>query len=105
MTTHKVALVTGGAGFIGSNLTRLLTNHGVRVRVLDNLSTGYTENLDGIDCEFLQGDVRDREVMSAACRDATAVFHLAAQVGNVRSLEDPFGDADINVKGTINVLE
>ena len=99
------ALVTGGAGFIGSNVARLLLEQGIRVRVLDDLSTGYEQNLNGWDVEFVHGDVRDAGTVAAVVGDATWIFHLAACVGNVRSIEDPQRDAEVNILGTITVLE
>ncbi len=102
-------LVTGGAGFIGSNLVEFLVKDGHEVTVLDDLSSGYRENL--LQCEwgekirFLQGDVRDEGLLREATRNQEAVFHLAASVGNKRSIEHPLLDADINVMGTLKVLE
>lgn len=100
-----LALVTGGAGFIGSNLVDLLLNSGWDVRVLDNLSTGYQENLDGLDVEFVRGDVRDRDLLPRLTKGVDAVFHLAASIGNAKSLAMPQEDAEINAVGTVNVLE
>jgi UDP-glucose 4-epimerase len=99
-------LVTGGAGFIGSNIVRLLVDEGHEVTVLDNLSSGYESNLrpfSGI--RFIRGDVRDIEAVHTAIEGAEAVFHLAASVGNKRSIENPIEDAEINVLGTLKVLE
>lgn len=98
-------LVTGGAGFIGSNLVKLLVNQGISVRVLDNLSTGYIKNLEGIPVEFIQGDVRDVDVTLEAVDGVDTIFHLAAHIGNVRSLEYPLEDAKINVLGAVNILD
>lgn len=99
------ALITGGAGFIGSNLAEGLLNRGIHVRVLDDLSSGYRQNLDGMDVEFVEGDVRHRETVDVAVRDCDLVFHLAASVGNKRSIDDPVRDSEVNVLGTLNVLE
>jgi UDP-glucose 4-epimerase len=99
------ALITGGAGFIGSNLAAGLASMGWRVRVLDDLSSGYRHNLDGLDVEFRHGDVRDAQAVAAAVDGCDVVFHLAASVGNKRSIDDPIGDASINVIGTLHVLE
>jgi len=99
------ALVTGGAGFIGSNVSRLLLENGCEVAVFDDLSTGYLENLSELDVEFINGDVRDVNQLSRAMQGADVVFHLAASVGNLRSIEDPVSDAQVNVIGTINLLE
>jgi UDP-glucose 4-epimerase len=105
-----IALVTGGAGFIGSNLVDALLDRQAEVHVVDNLSTGRAENLDsarrrGID--FHHADICDAgrlgEIFNAARPDI--VFHLAAQIDVRKSLEDPAFDASVNVVGTINVLE
>src|SRR4051794_12837298 len=100
------ALVTGGAGFIGSNICRLLLEEGHQVAVLDNLQTGFRQNLEipGT-IRFIEGDVRDRAAVAEAIEGCDTVFHLAASVGNVRSIEDPLLDAEINVLGAVNVLE
>jgi UDP-glucose 4-epimerase len=96
--------VTGGAGFIGSNLTRALVSDGVEVVVLDDLSTGFRSNLtDGV--EFIEGDVRDEVDLARAVEGSDVVFHLAASVGNARSIADPVRDAEINCLGTLRVLE
>ncbi len=104
---EQIALVTGGAGFIGSNLVQALLKEGWKVRVLDNLSsTGYRANLnDGSDLEFTEGDVRDVSAVRAVIPGCDVVFHLAASVGNKRSIDRPAEDADVNVLGTIRVLE
>jgi len=99
------ALVTGGAGFIGSNLVALLLEQGSEVRVLDNLSTGYRENLDDLDVELILADVRDAEATARAVAGVDVVFHLAASVGNARAIADPVGDSEVNLIGTVNVLE
>ena len=99
------AIVTGGAGFIGSNLVRLLASRGHEVVVFDNLSSGVRANLDGLDVRFVEGDVRDASALGAAMDGADTVFHLAASVGNARSIEQPIDDAEVNVLGTLQVLE
>jgi UDP-glucose 4-epimerase len=99
-------LVTGGAGFIGSNVVRLLLDKGHHVTVLDNLSSGYESNLQrftGI--RFIRGDIRDIEAVRTAIDGAEAAFHLAASVGNKRSIDNPIEDAEINVLGTLRILE
>jgi UDP-glucose 4-epimerase len=99
-------LVTGGAGFIGSNIVKILLGEGHVVTVLDNLSSGYESNLrpfSGI--KFIRGDIRDIDAVRRAINGAEAVFHLAASVGNKRSIENPIEDAEINVIGTLKVLE
>ncbi|HEY0872219.1 MAG TPA: NAD-dependent epimerase/dehydratase family protein [Vicinamibacterales bacterium] len=100
------ALVTGGAGFIGSNLVRLLLDRGHDVVVLDDCSSGYRENLADVSAAHLvEGDVRDRSVLDDVVDGCEVVFHLAASVGNTRSIEFPIQDSEINVLGTLRVLE
>ena len=101
----KKALVTGGGGFIGSNVVRGLLHDGVEVAVLDNFSSGYRANLDGLDVRLVEGDVLDGGAVGDAMAGCDAVFHLAASVGNARSLSHPFADSEINVLGTLTVLE
>jgi UDP-glucose 4-epimerase len=103
-------LVTGGSGFIGSNLVDALIARGDEVIVVDDLSTGRRENLDGAleaGAELVEADIRDGEAMSALGRERRPeqVFHLAAQIDVRRSVEDPAFDASINVGGTANMLE
>jgi len=99
-------LVTGGAGFIGSNLVSGLLQRKHRVRVLDNLLSGYASNLACYpDVEFFQGDVRDEAMVDRAVAGCEVVFHLAASVGNKRSIDLPIDDAEINVIGTLRVLQ
>ena len=101
-----ICLVTGGAGFIGSELVRALVRQGMRVRVYDDLSTGHAANLDGVggDVELVQGDVRDRESLWAATQGTAVVFHLAAATSASRSVEDPLHTHEVNATGTMNVL-
>ena len=100
------ALVTGGAGFIGSNIVKLLVEEGHRVVVLDNMSSGYRENLAPYtDVEVVEGDIRDPVAVEKAMADVELVFHLAASVGNTRSIDNPVDDAEINLIGTIRILE
>jgi len=100
------ALVTGGAGFIGSNLVKHLLNAGHEVTVLDNLMSGYRSNLDPFPAaRFIEGDIRDEAIVAEAIKGCEVVFHLAASVGNKRSIDFPLVDAEINVMGTLKVLE
>ena len=101
-----VCLVTGGAGFIGSDLVRALVRQGMRVRVYDDLSTGHESNLDGIDgdVELVRGDVCDHESLWAATQGAAVVFHLAAATSASRSLDDPLRTHEVNATGTMNAL-
>ncbi len=98
------ALVTGGAGFIGSALVRLLGERGYATRVFDNLSTGSTANLAGTEAELVEGDVRDVDGLTRAAEQCEVVFHLAAGTGVVPSIEDPFADFDLNARGTLSAL-
>jgi len=99
-------IVTGGAGFIGSNLAHLLLEEGHEVVIYDNLSSGYRQNVEALpEASFVEGDVRNPDVLFEAMRGADTVFHLAASVGNVRSIEHPIDDSEINVIGTLRVLE
>jgi len=99
-------LVTGGAGFIGSNLVRAILEHGRQVRVLDNFLTGFRENLQGVlaDIELIEGDIRDPATCRRACQGAEIVFHQAAVPSVPRSMEDPQINFDVNVAGTYQVL-
>jgi len=100
------ALVTGGAGFIGSNLAGQLLAEGHEVTVLDDFSSGYRANLAAMaGVRFIEGDIRDAGVVAKAVQGAEVVFHCAASVGNKRSIDNPLLDAQINVLGTIVVLE
>jgi UDP-glucose 4-epimerase len=98
-------LITGGAGFIGSNLARAALARGWQVRVLDNLSTGYADNLHGLELDFLHGSVLDAGEMSRACDGVDAVVHLAALGSVPRSLADPLGSHHANATGTLLLLE
>jgi UDP-glucose 4-epimerase len=96
-------LVTGGAGFIGANLARHLTGGGHEVVVLDDLSTGRKENLDGIDVRFVEGTILSADDLDSATEDADAVIHLAARPSVPRSIQDPVASHLVN--GTVEVLE
>ena len=100
---YERALVTGGAGFIGSHLTERLLSEGLQVVVLDNLSVGKRENVPS-GAEFLQGDVQDREAVAQAMAGVDAVFHLAARVSIRASVAGFYEDAQTNLMGTLNVL-
>jgi len=98
------ALVTGGAGFIGSNLARALLERGDEVRVLDNFSTGSRGNLDGLDVDIVEGELRSYERVHNAVRGTDVVFHLGALGSVPRSVQDPLTSSAVNVEGTLNVL-
>ena len=100
-------LVTGGAGFIGSHVVERLLTQGHQVRVLDDLSTGKQENLAAVQgkTEFIQADLRDREAVARACRGVDRVIHGAAWRSVPKSMTDPIGYTDVNVVGTVNLLE
>ncbi|MDP6637003.1 MAG: SDR family oxidoreductase [Phycisphaerae bacterium] len=100
-------LVTGGAGFIGCNLVRYILNEGCDVVVLDNFATGKRENLTEIAerIELIEGDIRDRDTVDRAIDGCSAIFHQAALGSVPRSMEDPATSHDVNVNGTVTVLE
>ena len=97
-------LITGGAGFIGSHIAEYF-NGKAEIRVLDNLRSGYKSNLDGLDVEFIEGDICDRAAVKAAMAGVDYVFHLAAMVSVPESMFKIAECVDINVHGLLNVLE
>src|SRR5213082_2808588 len=99
-----IALVTGGGGFIGSNLIRALLERGDAVRILDNFSTGSRDNLEELDVEVVEGELRSYERVHAAVRGVEVVFHLGALGSVPRSVQDPLTSSAVNVEGTLNVL-
>lgn len=110
LTEGSSALITGGAGFIGSNLMHSLLNRGVDVTLLDTMDETYGANRENIypksdDIELYVGDVRDKEVVSQLVTDIDVVFHLAAQLSRPISMEEPEHDIAINCNGTITVLD
>ena len=111
-SSRAPALVTGGAGFIGSNLVDRIARDGGRVRVLDSLARpGVEMNVEWLRrrhperVEVVIADVRDMSAVTAAMRDVATVFHLAGQTAVTTSLVDPRADFEVNAQGTINVLE
>jgi UDP-N-acetylglucosamine/UDP-N-acetyl-alpha-D-glucosaminouronate 4-epimerase len=98
------ALVTGGAGFIGSNLALALVARGHDVRLLDNFSTGHRANLEPLDAEVVEGDLRSYERVAAAVGGVEVVFHQGALPSVPRSIQDPLTSTAVNVEGTLNVL-
>jgi UDP-glucose 4-epimerase len=99
-------LVTGGGGFIGSNVVRALLERGDDVRVLDNFSTGSRANLAGLehDVQLVEGDLRSYERVHAAVRGTEVVFHQGALPSVPRSVQDPLTTTAVNIEGTLNVL-
>jgi len=101
-------LVTGGAGFIGSNLIEELLSIGAEVRCLDNFSTGHKRNLDAFinnsSFNLIEGDIRDTDTCKKACSDIDYVFHEAALGSVPRSLKDPVTSNDVNISGFLNML-
>lgn len=106
MSLTTTALVTGGAGFIGSNLADELIRQGAKVRIIDNFATGFRENLEEIagDFEFIEGDITDEAVVRRAAEGVDVVFHQAALPSVPRSVEDPMETHRICVNGTMNAL-
>ena len=106
---NAVFLVTGGAGFIGSNLCEALLNKGHQVRCLDNLSNGKKANVDifaqNPNYSFIMGDIRDMAVCVQACENVDYVLHQAAWGSVPRSIEMPVLYEEINIRGTLNMLE
>ena len=100
----KLYLVTGGAGFIGSNIAEGLVRRGGRVRVFDNFSTGRPENLAGFEVDVVEGDLRDLAQVQRAVAGVEGVFHEAALRSVPRSVDDPVSTNDVNVGGTLNLL-
>ena len=106
---NSLFLVTGGAGFIGSNLCEAILSMGHRVRVLDNLSTGYAKNIAGFrdhpKFEFVEGDIRDAALCNRVCEGVDYVLHQAAAVSVPESIEQPVDYTLTNIVGTVNMME
>lgn len=107
MQPYTRALVTGGAGFIGSHIVDELVANGVRVTVLDNLSTGHRRNIEHLAdrIDFIEGDIRDVEVLDQVIVGCEVVFHQAAVVSVSQSVEDPAHSCEVNDLGTVRVLD
>ncbi len=104
MKNRRTYLVTGGAGFIGSNIVEALAKRGDRVRVLDNFSTGRRENLAGLEVDVVDGDLRDPAAVKRAVEGVDGVFHEAALRSVPRSVDDPMSSNEVNVSGTLQLL-
>ncbi len=106
---NSIFLVTGGAGFIGSNLCEAILDMGYTVRCLDNLSTGKKSNMDGFinnpNFTFIEGDIRDLDTCMTACKGVDYVLNQAAWGSVPRSIEMPLLYEDINIGGTLNMME
>lgn len=102
---NKNVLVTGGCGFVGSNLVRKLVESGYNVSVLDNLSNGRIEYIDDLDINLVQADIRDFEACGRAFDNVDKVVHLAAYGSVVESVTDPRANFEMNVLGTFNMLK
>ncbi len=98
-------LVTGGAGFLGANFVRLAMSSGHQVTVLDDLSVGDRRYLQDLPLRFVQGSILDQALVGEEVRRHDAVVHLAAQTGVPKSLVNPRGDCELNILGTLNLLE
>ena len=100
-------LVTGGAGFIGSNIVEELLKRNYSVRVLDNFSTGKRENLKEFqkDIELIEGDIRSFHIVQKAVKGIDVILHEAALPSVPRSIKDPITTNEVNVVGTLNILE
>ena len=105
--TGKKVLVTGGAGFIGSHLVERLVQMDQDVVVIDNFQAGRLENLKGVMAriQLVEGDIRDRELVSKVVAGVNVIFHLAANASVPNSVEDPRYDFETNALGTFNLLE
>jgi nucleoside-diphosphate-sugar epimerase len=101
-----ISLITGGGGFIGSNMVRFLLEQGQEVRVLDNFETGKRENLTEVmdRIELIEGDIRDMVTVRKAVQDVEVIYHLAALGSVPRSIKDPATTNDVNVNGIFNML-
>jgi len=99
-------LITGGAGFIGSNIAKRLVRDGESVRIIDNFSTGKRNNIDEIKdkIDLIEGDIRDTESVLKAVKDVDFIIHQAALPSVPRSIKDPITANDVNVTGTLNLL-
>ncbi len=107
MQEIRHALITGGAGFIGSHLVDALVDVGSRVTILDNLSTGHRRNIEkhGNRIAFVEGDIRDAGILDQVIKGCDVVFHQAALVSVTQSVQDPPHSCEVNTLGTVRVLD
>src|SRR5437868_1986899 len=98
-------LVTGGGGFIGSNIAEALVQKGEKVRVIDDFSTGHRKNLHGLDVELIEGSILDPEALKRAVSGVEVIFHQAALASVPRSVALPLDSDRVNVHGALMVLE
>lgn len=102
-------LITGGGGFIGSHLAERYVNEGHLVKVLDNFSNSDINNIRGLfnhkNFKLIKGDVRDHDLLQRITTDVDVIFHLAAQIHVDKSIVDPVETVDVNIKGTLNILD
>ena len=108
LDSKKLILVTGGAGFIGSNLCKALLENGYNIRCLDNLATGKMTNIESLlalpNFDFIEGDIRDLKICNSACSGVDFVLHQAALGSVPRSIKDPITSNEVNVSGFLNML-
>lgn len=101
----KRIVVTGGAGFVGTNLVRALESRGYQVVVIDDFSTGLKSNLKNLNCEIRELSIADQEAVSQAISGSDYVFHLGARGSVPRSIKNPRATFEVNTRGTLNVLD
>ena len=106
VSKKDLVLVTGGAGFIGSNIVDELLKRNYRVRIIDNFCTGRIENIKHIlgKIELVKGDIRDKKLVEKTMKGVSFVFHEAALRSVPRSIDDPVSTNDVNITGTLNLL-
>lgn len=105
MQSTKGILITGGAGFIGTNLTKKMIGQGHRVTILDDFSTGLVSNISELQVEVIDGSITSKASIEKAAKAADVIIHLAARGSVPRSLKNPVATFDVNVQGTLNVCE
>lgn len=105
MNSAKYWLIAGGAGFIGSNFIRAIHRREIKIRVLDDLSSGRARDLENLPVELVVGDMRDRQLVDQVMAGVEIVVCLAAHTGVIQSVENPAADMSVNVAGTLNLLE